>query len=197
MTAEERIFSIVRGGLYAKLPSLALPLGRLTCREGDVDPAGTDGEAAVFCPGASAAGIPCGKRPAGAADAASAAAPHARPPVGAAGENAGALGYGLRSGGRPRPARAFAAGAGDACGFFRPLQAAGEAGGPRPGDLRAAARAAGRADRGGTGRVLPGRPPPLGSSPRLLPRRRSRTAARRRAGRRSAGSCRTRCRRSP
>ena len=29
MTAEERIFSIVRGGLYAKLPSLALPLGRL------------------------------------------------------------------------------------------------------------------------------------------------------------------------
>ena len=35
MTAEERIFSIVRGGLYAKLPSLALPLGRLTCREGD------------------------------------------------------------------------------------------------------------------------------------------------------------------
>ena len=51
MTAEERIFSIVRGGLYAKLPSLALPLGRLTCREGDVDPAGTDGEAAVFAPG--------------------------------------------------------------------------------------------------------------------------------------------------
>ena len=37
MTAEERIFSIVRGGLYAKLPSLALPLGRLTCRAGDVD----------------------------------------------------------------------------------------------------------------------------------------------------------------
>ena len=37
MTAEERIFSIVRGGLYAKLPSLALPLGRLTCREGDVN----------------------------------------------------------------------------------------------------------------------------------------------------------------
>ena len=29
MTAEERIFSIVRGGLYAKLPSLALPLGSL------------------------------------------------------------------------------------------------------------------------------------------------------------------------
>ena len=51
MTAEERIFSIVRGGLYAKLPSLALPLGSLTCREGDVDPAGTDGEAAVFAPG--------------------------------------------------------------------------------------------------------------------------------------------------
>ena len=51
MTAEERIFSIVRGGLYAKLPSLALPLGRLTCREGEVDPAGTDGEAAVFAPG--------------------------------------------------------------------------------------------------------------------------------------------------
>ena len=41
----------MRGGLYAKLPSLALPLGRLTCREGDVDPAGTDGEAAVFAPG--------------------------------------------------------------------------------------------------------------------------------------------------
>ena len=120
MTAEERIFSIVRGGLYAKLPSLALPLGRLTCR---------------VCPGASAAGIPCGKRPAGAADAASAAAPHARPPVGAAGESADALGYGLRSGGRPRPPRAFAAGAGDACGLFRPLQAAGEAGRKLPDPL--------------------------------------------------------------
>ena len=47
MTAEERIFSIVRGGLYAKLPSLALPLGRLTCREGDVDPAGTDKQITV------------------------------------------------------------------------------------------------------------------------------------------------------
>lgn len=197
MTAEERIFSIVRGGLYAKLPSLALPLGRLTCREGDVDPAGTDGEAAVFAR-ASAAGIPCGKRPAGAADAASAAAPHARPPVGAAGESAGALGYGLRSGGRPRPARAFAAGAGDACGLFRPLQAAGEAGRVRaPGDLRAAARAAGRADRGGTGRVLPGRPPPLAAL-RVCFRAEDRGRRRGdRAGRRSAGSCRTRCRRSP
>ena len=45
------VFSIVRGGLYAKLPSLALPLGRLTCREGGVDPAGPDGEAAGFAPG--------------------------------------------------------------------------------------------------------------------------------------------------
>ena len=51
MTAGERVFSVVRGRLYERLPALALPLGRLPCREADVTPAGTDGCAALFAPG--------------------------------------------------------------------------------------------------------------------------------------------------
>ena len=50
MEADTQIFSIVRGRLYERLPSLALPLGSLVCREADVHPAGTDGEAALFAP---------------------------------------------------------------------------------------------------------------------------------------------------
>ena len=51
MTAGERVFSVVRGRLYERLPALALPLGKLSCREADVTPAGTDGRAALFAPG--------------------------------------------------------------------------------------------------------------------------------------------------
>ena len=43
MTAGERVFSVVRGQLYERLPALALPLGRLPCREADVTPAGRTG----------------------------------------------------------------------------------------------------------------------------------------------------------
>ena len=43
MTAGERVFSVVRGRLYERLPALALPLGKLSCREADVTAAGTDG----------------------------------------------------------------------------------------------------------------------------------------------------------
>ncbi len=161
MTAEERIFSIVRGGLYAKLPSLALPLGSLTCREGDVDPAGTDGEAAVFAPGASAAEFLAES------DLPERLTLHLLLHSCSA-TRGGGRGECGRSGIRPAIWRSASSGT-RFCRrsrrrlrlFFRPLQAAGEAGGPRPGDLRAAARAAGRADRGGTGRVLPRRPPPL------------------------------------
>ena len=51
MTAGERVFSVVRGRLYERLPALALPLGKLSCREADVTAAGTDGRAALFAPG--------------------------------------------------------------------------------------------------------------------------------------------------
>ena len=51
MTAGERVFSVVRGRLYERLPALALPLGKLPCREADMTPAGTDGRAALFAPG--------------------------------------------------------------------------------------------------------------------------------------------------
>lgn len=51
MTAGERVFSVVRGRLYELLPALALPLGKLSCREADVTAAGTDGRAALFAPG--------------------------------------------------------------------------------------------------------------------------------------------------
>ena len=40
----------MRSRLYERLSSLALPLGSLVCREADVCPAGTDGEAALFAP---------------------------------------------------------------------------------------------------------------------------------------------------
>ena len=33
MTAGERVFSVVRGRLYERLPALALPLGKLSCQE--------------------------------------------------------------------------------------------------------------------------------------------------------------------
>ena len=51
MTAGERVFSVVRGRLYERLPALALPLGKLSCLEADVTAAGTDGRAALFAPG--------------------------------------------------------------------------------------------------------------------------------------------------
>lgn len=51
MTTAERIFSIVCTSLYEKLPALALPLGRLNCRDAAVRPAGTDGAHACFAPG--------------------------------------------------------------------------------------------------------------------------------------------------
>lgn len=51
MTTGERVFSVVRGRLYERLPALALPLGKLSCREADVTAAGTDGRAALFAPG--------------------------------------------------------------------------------------------------------------------------------------------------
>ena len=51
MTAGERVFSVVRGRLYERLPGLALPLGKLSYREADVASAGTDGRAALFAPG--------------------------------------------------------------------------------------------------------------------------------------------------
>ena len=51
MTVGERVFSVVRGRLYERLPALALPLGKLSCREADVTAAGTDGRAALFAPG--------------------------------------------------------------------------------------------------------------------------------------------------
>lgn len=31
MTTGERVFSVVRGRLYERLPALALPLGKLSC----------------------------------------------------------------------------------------------------------------------------------------------------------------------
>ena len=49
MTAGERVFSVVRGRLYERLPALALPLGKLSCREADVTVAGTDGRAGALC----------------------------------------------------------------------------------------------------------------------------------------------------
>ena len=51
MTAGERVFSVVRGRLYERLPAQALPMGQLSCREADVTAAGTDGRAALFAPG--------------------------------------------------------------------------------------------------------------------------------------------------
>ena len=48
MSAGERVFSVVRGRLYERLPTLALPLGKISCCEADVMPAGTDGQAALF-----------------------------------------------------------------------------------------------------------------------------------------------------
>ena len=36
MTTGERVLSVVRGRLYERLPALALPLGKLSCREADV-----------------------------------------------------------------------------------------------------------------------------------------------------------------
>ena len=51
MSAGERVFSVVRGRLYERLPTLALPLGKISCCEADVMPAGTDGQAALFASG--------------------------------------------------------------------------------------------------------------------------------------------------
>ena len=42
MSAGERVFSVVRGRLYERLPTLALPLGKISCCEADVMPAGTE-----------------------------------------------------------------------------------------------------------------------------------------------------------
>ena len=33
MSAGERVFSVVRGRLYERLPTLALPLGKISCCE--------------------------------------------------------------------------------------------------------------------------------------------------------------------
>ena len=51
MSAGERVFSVVRGRHYERLPTLALPLGKISCCEADVMLAGTDGQAALFASG--------------------------------------------------------------------------------------------------------------------------------------------------
>ena len=80
MTTGERVFSVVRGRLYERLPALALPLGKLSCREADVT-ACRDGRAArrSLRSGFLEREFLAGSDAAGAADAASAAAPRARP----------------------------------------------------------------------------------------------------------------------
>ena len=51
MTAGEQVFSVVRGRLYERLPALALPLGRLPCREADVTTAARRSLRPVFWSG--------------------------------------------------------------------------------------------------------------------------------------------------